>query len=214
MTKFAKMIAEFLGKITFWKSPSGRLMALSLAIVFASSVGFDQVSKFHVQKTLLISDMGGMDAHTYIPGKKELFALGDRAISPYFGMRLHYSRNTGAAFSMLADLPDVIRVPFFHIVTLLAIIMIGLYMFETPLHYYATRFGLIMILAGAIGNFLDRVQRGYVIDFISVDWNFFGWYHDFAIFNIADICINIGVILLIIELIVRRKEGGENVPAR
>ena len=198
-----KMAVDFWSGITFWKSRSGRLMALSLGLVFFAAVGLDQVTKLHIQQQLLLSET---DIHTFVPGTKDLFALGRPNVSPYFGMRLEYSRNTGAAFSMLADLPDVIRVPFFHIVTLLAILMIALYMRETPLNYMATRFGLVMILAGAIGNFLDRVQRGYVIDFIGVDWNFFGWYHRFAIFNVADVCINIGVILLLIELLVRRKE--------
>ena len=180
-------------------------MALSLCLVFFAAVGLDQVSKLHIQKSLLLQEEP-TNIHNFLPGKKELFAWGNRSVSPYFGMRFDYSRNTGAAFSMLADLPDIVRVPFFHIVTLLAIIMISIYMWETPLNYLATRLGLVLILAGAIGNFLDRVQRGYVIDFISVDWNFFGWYHNFAIFNVADVCINIGVILLLLELLLRRNK--------
>ena len=63
-----------------------------------------------------------------------------------------------------------------------------------------TRFGLIMILSGAIGNFIDRLRWGYVVDFIDVEWRVLGWQHDFAIFNVADVAINIGVICYILDI--------------
>ncbi len=51
-----------------------------------------------------------------------------------------------------------------------------------------------MICAGAIGNFIDRMTLGYVVDFFS--FYFFGW--GFPVFNIADICISVGFVMLII----------------
>jgi signal peptidase II len=183
------------------------MMALALFVVFAAVVGLDQVSKLHAQKTLLVTEYEGKDVNAFIPRKVDVFKVGDRGTSPYLGLKFNYSRNTGAAFSMLADLPDHIRIPFFYAVTVVAVFIIALYLLETPLNFHATRVGLIMVLAGAIGNFLDRVQRGYVIDFIDVDWHIFGWYHDFAIFNIADVAINIGVILLIGEMLLRHKKA-------
>ena len=108
---------------------------------------------------------------------------------------------------MFSDWDDSIRVPFFYGVTVLAVIMIGFYLYGNPLNFHLTRFGMVMILSGAIGNFLDRVLWGYVIDFIDTEWYIFGWHHDFAIFNVADVAINIGVISILLEIIIRRKDA-------
>ena len=106
---------------------------------------------------------------------------------------------------MLADLDDELRVPFFYGVTILAVIFVAYYLKTLPLNFHITRLGLVLILSGAIGNFLDRVTLGYVIDFLDVDWNIMGMKHDFAVFNIADVAINLGIICFIVESLLRRK---------
>ncbi len=88
---------------------------------------------------------------------------------------------------MLSEINDKVRVPLFYGITVLAVILIGGYLRTTPYHHRFTRLGLIFILSGALGNFLDRIHRGYVVDFVDTEWRIFGWQHHFAIFNIADV---------------------------
>lgn len=191
--------------ISFFGSAHGRFLVLSLVLLFVGSVGLDQVSKAHMHKTLLAWE-DPADPDLYRGNREPVFTLGNKEVGPgqiplYFQLQLKYSRNRGAAFSMLADLPDKVRVPFFYAVTLAAVVMIGFYLRSTPYQQHATRCGLVFILSGAIGNFLDRFNRGYVIDFIDTNWNLFGWQHDFAIFNIADVAINVGVFLLLFDML-------------
>lgn len=189
-----------------WNRRTFLWVHLPLVFICLAFFGLDQVSKAHVQETLLVwEDPANTD---YFRGRQvPVFAIGedlpaaDDAVPLYFAFNYQYSRNKGAAFSMLENLDDKIRVPFFHIVTVLAIILIAFYYRQTPYDHHFTRYGLAAILSGALGNFADRLQHGYVIDFLDADWNLFGWRHDFAIFNIADVAINIGVICLIVDVI-------------
>lgn len=195
---------------SFFNHPRGRLLTILLTIVFVSLVALDQFSKREAQTTLLIyEDPTNQDL--FQGGRVSVGHIGNPQPSVgesefYVALRMQYSRNRGAAFSMLSEMDDRYRVPFFYAVTVIAVIMIGFYLRTTPLNHYLTRLGLVMILAGAIGNFIDRVYLGYVIDFVDVEWNILGWRHDFAIFNVADIAINLGVLCLIIDMIVHREK--------
>jgi signal peptidase II len=178
------------------------LVIVGLLLVFVGSVVLDQVSKLHVQQDLLRWE-SGEDVQLYSGRSIALGEWGGSPVEPWnlwFAMNLTYSRNTGAAFSMLSDLDDRIRVPFFYGVTIFAVIAIVLFFRSTPIDQRFTRFGLVLILSGAIGNFLDRLRWGYVVDFLDVEWNLLGWRHDFAIFNVADVAINIGVICYLIDV--------------
>ena len=64
------------------------------------------------------------------------------------------------------------------------------------------RLALSILIAGAIGNFIDRLFRGYVVDFLD----FYPFGYDFPVFNVADICVNVGVFLLVIYIIFIYKE--------
>lgn len=192
-------------KLDFFRTSQGRALSLCLAMMFVGSVGLDQVSKAQAHKTLLVWE-DGQDPELYRGSRAPVFVVGKKYPDPgvvpfYFQLQMQYSRNRGAAFSMLSNLPDNVRVPFFYGVTVIAVVLIGVYLRSTPFQQHLTRCGLILILSGAIGNFIDRVTRGYVVDFIDTEWNILGWRHDFAIFNVADVAINVGVICLVLEMI-------------
>jgi len=110
---------------------------------------------------------------------------------PFFDLTLVY--NTGAAFSFLAGGSGWQRW-FLIAIAILAIFFI-LWMIRTHPKEPKLRFALTLILGGAIGNLIDRVWHGHVIDFLLIYWN--QWY--FPAFNIADAAITLGAILLVID---------------
>ncbi|WP_227935743.1 signal peptidase II [Alkalihalobacillus deserti] len=101
-------------------------------------------------------------------------------------------RNKGAAFGILQG-----QMWFFYIITLIVIVGIVYYMQKEAKNSALFGVSLALILGGAIGNFIDRLFRGEVVDF--VDTYIFGY--DFAIFNVADAALCIGVALLFIKMI-------------
>jgi signal peptidase II len=198
-------------KVTFpfLKTRLGILMTVALSLVFMASVGLDQASKRHAHATLMGWENPD-DIQMYRSKTVPIVSFGsipEDPETPGFFLRLNfqYQRNTGAAFSMFSDWDDSIRVPFFYGVTVLAVCFIFYYLKTLPLNFHLTRFGLIMILSGAMGNFIDRVLLGYVIDFVDVDWVLYTWHHDFAVFNVADIAINIGIIAFLLESLLPKK---------
>lgn len=112
--------------------------------------------------------------------------------------RITYAENTGVAFSLIEGYVD-----FIIIMTVIVIMMIFKYIKSNNIGKFE-EIGYSFILGGAIGNLLDRVIYGYVIDFL--DFNIFGY--DFPIFNIADSFIVIGV--LILGIISFREVGEKN----
>lgn len=98
-------------------------------------------------------------------------------------------RNTGAAWSMLEG-----KMYFFYIVTAIAVIVLGYLFFKAEKNQYLYRFSLIFLLAGTVGNAIDRFTRQFVIDMFNLE------FMNFPIFNLADTFITIGVILLLISL--------------
>lgn len=103
-----------------------------------------------------------------------------------------YAHNTGAAWGMLAG-----KINLFLIVAIVASIGIVYYFMKSEPYQKLTRFGLVLVFGGLVGNnFLDRVIFGYVRDFI--DFIIFGY--NFPIFNVADMAITIGMALVILEI--------------
>lgn len=100
-----------------------------------------------------------------------------------------YAENTGAAFSILRGMQS-----FLVILTSIGMALIFVYMVSVKGDGKALfKLSLALILAGGVGNLIDRLRMGYVVDFIDVRLI------HFAIFNVADICISIGVFLLIVD---------------
>ena len=108
---------------------------------------------------------------------------------------IDYLMNTGAAFGFLGD--KAWGQIFFKIITVVALAcFIAFYVIICKKNYKFLRFSLILIIAGTIGNFIDRLAYGAVVDFLS--FILFGGYH-FPTFNLADTFLTVGVIMLIIH---------------
>src|SRR5690349_572857 len=133
--------------------------------ITAAALFLDQASKFSVLKYLVW--------HTEIP------------LLPFLNLTLTY--NTGAAFGFLNGAPGWQNV-FFISVALVASVFIVYWLRRLSRKEIITAVALTLILGGAVGNLLDRLIHGYVIDFIDVS---FGSWH-FWTFNIADSAITIG----------------------
>jgi len=108
-------------------------------------------------------------------------------------------RDRGAAFGMLQD-----QMWLFFIITVIVVIGIVYYL-QTQVKYVGTGIAFGLVLGGAIGNFIDRLFRGEVVDFIDV--KIIGY--DFPIFNVADSSLVIGVILLMLFTLKEEKVKGE-----
>ncbi len=120
-----------------------------------------------------------------------------RFIEDYWHFR--YVENPGAAWGMFATLPESVRRPFFHLVSLAALgFILFMYVRLTP-DQRRVRWALALVAGGAVGNFVDRLLRGYVIDFI--DWH---WRNQpgmrWPTFNVADIAVSCGAIALVISM--------------
>ena len=117
-----------------------------------------------------------------------------------------YVENPGAAWGFLAGADSPWRTPFFLILSVVAMVFIVLYYRKTTLQQQILRLALALVFGGAIGNFLDRVRLGYVIDFI--DWH---WYDKatWPTFNIADSAISVGVALMLLDMLLQKPEGAK-----
>ncbi|MCP3099029.1 signal peptidase II [Myxococcus sp. K15C18031901] len=127
-----------------------------------------------------------------------------RFIEDYWHFR--YVENPGAAWGLFADLPESVRRAFFHVVSLAALGFIFFMYRRTEPGQKLVRVALALITGGALGNFTDRLIRGYVIDFI--DWH---WRNQpgmrWPTFNVADAAICVGVAFMLLDsLKVRRPD--------
>lgn len=119
-----------------------------------------------------------------------------RFIEDYWHFR--YVENPGAAWGMFSSLPETARKAFFHVVSLVALGFILTLYRKTEPSQKMVRVALALITGGALGNFVDRLIRGYVIDFI--DWH---WRNQpgmrWPTFNVADAAICVGVALMLLD---------------
>jgi len=100
-----------------------------------------------------------------------------------------YVENTDIAFNLLRGIPPGIRAPALLISGAVACLgILGLLLLRSPRESRMSRFALVLVGAGAIGNYVDRVMRGYVVDFVHV--------RHWPVFNVADVYIVIGFALL------------------
>ncbi|MEP7121510.1 MAG: signal peptidase II [Byssovorax sp.] len=125
-------------------------------------------------------------------------------VVPHF-MSLTFAANKGGAWGLLQGEPESVRRPFFFSISLLAVIFIvSLYRRLAP-DQTALKWGLPLVLGGALGNLVNRIQYNFVVDFIDVYAKWGGENHHWPTFNIADVAIVAGVGLMAIDMFTSRK---------
>lgn len=139
---------------------------LLLAVIAAAAVALDQFVKY---LTVLHIPLGG--EVPLLPGV----------------VHLTYVQNTGAAFSMLEG-----KIGFFYIVTAAFLALVILCVWKKWLKSKGSLISLAAITGGAIGNLIDRMVQGFVVDMIEVE------FMQFAVFNVADCFITCGAVALVI----------------
>jgi signal peptidase II len=124
-------------------------------------------------------------------------------------LRLRYEENPGAAWGLFRNMAPHIRGPLFHLVSLGAVLLIGYYFTKLsgtdPGEKWAL-WGLPLVLGGALGNYVDRLTRSFVVDFVQAHWKDTA---HFPSFNVADSAICVGVGMLILDSFVRKEKPAE-----
>ena len=120
---------------------------------------------------------------------------GSSVIPGFFDLtRVH---NTGAAFGMFNGMDFPFKAFILSLVATAALVGLAIYGALLPADQRLARSGLALIVGGAAGNLIDRVSYGYVLDFVDLYWR--NWH--FWAFNVADAAINVGVALMILDII-------------
>ncbi|HFU4204592.1 TPA: signal peptidase II [Streptococcus suis] len=114
-------------------------------------------------------------------------------------MSLAYLRNYGAAWSILQN-----QQWFFTIITIVAVPGLIWYYIKQIQGNIWTLFSLSLMIAGALGNFIDRIRLGYVVDMFHLD------FISFPVFNVADICLSVGVGILFICIMKEESNGSKS----
>ncbi len=121
-------------------------------------------------------------------------------------LRLSYAENTGVAFGFFDSVDFPYKPYILGALALAAVVIIVAYGARSPADRALLHYGLALTVGGILGNFIDRVLHGYVIDYIDFHiQDIFHW----PAFNIADSCITIGIALLLIDALKNPEpEGG------
>ena len=150
-----------------------------LLSIIGGSILVDQIVKIIISST--------MDVGETIPVIKDIF-------------HFTYIRNEGAAFGMLSEHRWV-----FMIISSVAIVAMCIYLFKFCKERMLTRIGIALVIGGGIGNMIDRIFLGYVVDMI--DCRFI----DFYVFNVADSCVCVGAGIVFLGVLLETiKEIKEN----
>lgn len=157
---------------------------LFLAIVSVVTLGLDLGSKAWAEKALDL---------------RPPMTVVDRYVD------LILARNKGGAWGLLQTTSELVRRPFFLLVSALAIGFIVTLFSRLQPRQRALRWGLPLVLGGALGNVFDRIHYGWVIDFIDVHITRNGLEHHWPTFNLADVAICVGVGLMAIDMVAGKR---------
>ncbi len=141
---------------------------------------------------IILDQMSKRWVQSHIPENHSLLVIPD-----FFA--LTHIRNPGVAFGIFATNASNFKIPLFIIFSVIAIIAILVFYYQTPNECRMTLVGLILLFSGAIGNLIDRIMYHEVVDFLD----FFVGHLHFPAFNVADSCITIGVGLMFTDLFQR-----------
>jgi signal peptidase II len=166
-----------------------------LVVVTGISLAADLASKYYAK-----SRLSGFDPKTRAMPRIEIWK--DH-------LDFIFAQNPGGAWSFLRGLPDTLRRPFFLVVSAAAIVFIISIYRRIGDDQRAMKWGLPLALGGAMGNLVDRMRYGWVVDFIDIYISRRGREHHWPTFNVADIAIVVGVGLMAIDMLwVRGKKPG------
>jgi signal peptidase II len=116
-----------------------------------------------------------------------------------------YVRNSGGAFGLFAASNQALRLPFFLLVSLIAIVALLFFVRRVEPGHRWLLLALGAILGGALGNLVDRMASGAVTDFLDFHWHGYHW----PAFNVADSCISTGMVILLLYSLLVHDEAGE-----
>ncbi len=120
-------------------------------------------------------------------------------------LRIIHVRNTAIAFSFGRNFPPTIKLILFIIIPIIFLFLLLLYVIRTKEMTKLETFSLSLIIGGGFGNLIDRIFREGVVDFIDVKFYGLFGFERWPTFNVADSCVVIGVILMIITLFLEKK---------
>jgi len=139
----------------------------------------DQAAKYGITETLNLDTLGG-----------------ERTITSFFQLR--FVPNVGVSLGLLPAGSDTMR---WGLVAMTGLIALGVVVWLLIEKNRQDQIALGLVLGGAIGNIIDRVRLGYVVDFADLH---FGEWRPFLVFNVADAAITIGVLLLLVRALLTR----------
>ncbi|XOQ36236.1 MAG: signal peptidase II [Lactococcus sp.] len=151
-----------------------KLKKISLPIVIILGIVLDQIVKMAIVKNLRLSEQ-----------KSVINGI----------LSLTHLRNNGAAWSILEGQQ------WFFVLTTVIVLAVAIWFWLKNLSKNWYAIGLTLIISGALGNFIDRVRQGYVVDMFQLD------FINFPIFNVADILLSIGFVVLFIGILLEKDEG-------
>jgi signal peptidase II len=151
-----------------------------LLVISVLVLVLDQATKLYIDRNMAL--------HSSIPVIENFFSI-------------TYLRNKGAAFGILAN--SAYRLPFFLMVSAVAVCVIIVVIKKLREDQKLAAASLSLIFSGALGNLIDRVRMGEVIDFLDAHW----YHHHWPAFNVADSAICVGVFLLAIDMFLEERKA-------